>query len=510
MLKPQSPLLGGAVIAALSMPQAVLAENDFLLTTPAQARMHFEEVDLPGNEKMGFLGGSLLYDVNSWLSVGPSAYGALTGERGGFITLGVTADARYPISKNLDLSASYFVGGGGGRGGFTLSGGGLMLRSSLGVDWHTDDWGTFGLGVSNVDFPSGTISSTQPYISYSFPFDTMIGDGWKKRQSYNRFGGGGLKPSRQEISVVMRHYQVPDGVLTDGGAPQHKTVDLLGAEWLRYLDDNRFLRLEAEGAMGGKSTGYMQILVGGGYRHMLSDSTALKASVSAGVAGGGAVATGGGFLLDGQLSLQQDLSKNLFVELGAGYAMAPDGDFEAVSLAGKLGYRFGTPDARGKRVSMSKLGGYQSSNFRFRVANQSYLSADPQWRSHHADENIDNIGVHLDYFLNDKLYVTGQGVAAYTGNASAYMAGLVGGGVHHKLFNSPFYVDAEVLIGAAGGGGVRVGGGLVWQANAGVGYEFTDSLSVSLGYGHMAAMEGPFAADVANLTLAYKFNLPTR
>ena len=43
-------------------------------------------------------------------------------------------------------------------------------------------------------------------------------------------------------------------------------MQLLGVEWLSYLDQHWFLKLESEGAMGGQSNGYMQILAGGGYR----------------------------------------------------------------------------------------------------------------------------------------------------------------------------------------------------------------------------------------------------
>ncbi|CAN8140284.1 hypothetical protein THIOSC13_1810003 [uncultured Thiomicrorhabdus sp.] len=57
---------------------------------------------------------------------------------------------------------------------------------------------------------------------------------------------------------------------TDSGLPQHPTVDLIGAEWSNYLNDNYFVKVESEGAMGGRSQGYMQIFLGGGYRYSLT------------------------------------------------------------------------------------------------------------------------------------------------------------------------------------------------------------------------------------------------
>lgn len=496
-------------LTVLPWGQSAHAATETLPTTGTQFKTSFESVKLPGNEKMGFLGGQFLYDINPWLSFGPATYGALTGQRGGFITLGLAADAKYPINDDFEVNGGYFVGAGGGRGGYLLSGGGLMLRAHLGVNWLAGKWGKFGLGISNVNFPNGSINSTQPYISYSYPFETLLANGWLEDTRNNDYAMYPIQPSEQEFSVVTRAYKIPNGVLTDAGAAQHKSMQLVGAEWLRYLKNDFFLRLESEGAMGGKSNGYMQIFLGGGYRFQMGQSTALKFSLSAGVAGGGAVATGGGLLLDGQASLQQHLTDDVFIEGGVGYVKAPQSHFKAISFAGKLGYHYGTPDVQGDEVSLAALSSYNIQHFRFRMVHQSYLKADPQWRSHHANLNVDNLGVQVDYFLGEHLYLSGQGIAAYKGKAGAYMAGLVGAGVHQTLFGSPFFVDAEALVGAAGGGGMDVGGGLVWQANTGLGYQINDNLSVQAGYGRMESMKGRFKANVVSLSLAYHFSLFT-
>jgi hypothetical protein len=476
--------------------------------TAAQFKTSFESLELPGGEDMGFVGGQFLYEVLPGLSLGPSAYGALTGERGGFITLGGAADYSLPLTDRLSINTGYFVGAGGGRGGFTLSGGGLMLRSHLGLEYSLGELGLLGFGISNQDFPNGSINSTQPYLTYSYPFSTLLSHGW----SSPTLGGmlsSDVSGSEQDFSVVYRYYDVPSSVKRDDGSAQFSEIGLVGAEWTNYLDERRFIKLESEGAMGGQSNGYMQIFLGAGYRHPIADSTSLKGSLSIGVAGGGGVDTGGGLLIDSQASIQHMLTDSLFVELGAGYVMAPQASFQAVSLLGKVGYKFATPEAHGSYVKASNLRGYQYQPLRIRAVNQSYLEAAPDWRSHHADQNVDNLGVQLDYFANKNIYLTGQGIAAYQGDAGAYMAGLVGVGVHIPLSGSEFYLEGEGLAGAAGGGGLAVGSGLVWQANASLGYELTDSLSLSFGVGRLEAVDGPLKADVVSLGLAYKFGVPT-
>ncbi|NOS97691.1 MAG: hypothetical protein HOP25_04385, partial [Methylotenera sp.] len=68
-----------------------------------------------------------------------------------------------------------------------------------------------------------------------------------------------------------------------------------------------------------------------------------------------------------------------------------------------------------------------------------------------------------------------------------------------------WFVEGEALLGAAGGGGLRVGGGLVAQGNASIGYQITDALSILATAGRMEALKGDFKANVAGISLAYQF-----
>ena len=507
-----SSLLGICfVVLLLAASFQVLAEEnaEMIAPTPAKFRFTYDNVSLPVGEKMGFLGATMLFDVNDWLSVGAGSYGALVGQRGGFITLGGATEVKKALLDNVEMNAGVFVGAGGGRGGYQLSGGGLMLRYHLGAKLQSP-LGDVGAVISYVDFPDGSIHSTQPYVSYEYPFSTLIASGRRELPEWEgaMLGRGHL--AEQEFMTVYRTYAIPAGVLADSGAPQHKSLNLLGIEWNRYLDDNLFLKIESEGAMGGKSSGYMQILFGLGYRFELLDGTWFKLSSSAGVAGGGNVATGGGLIIDAVASLQQRLGDHLFAEVSAGYVKVPETTFKAISLAGKMGYHFYTPNVRNDRVELSDLAGFESEYFRMRATHQSYYKAAANWRSHHPNLNVDLLGVQMDYFPHENFYLTGQGIAAYKGKAGAYMTGLVGAGVHKPLFESPLFVDAEVLVGAAGGGGLAVGSGLVWQANAGLGYQLSDDFSLLAQYGYMSALKGDFKARVLSLSVAYHLTLFTK
>jgi len=55
-----------------------------------------------------------------------------------------------------------------------------------------------------------------------------------------------------------------------------------------------------------------------------------------------------------------------------------------------------------------------------------------------------------------------------------------------------------------------VAGGLVWQADVAIGWQFSNTYSIQAGYGLMQAPKGNFKAKVVSLSMAYYFSLPVR
>jgi len=495
---------------ALCWPMTGLAQDTIespteLSPTPTAWRMTAETLKLPGGEKMGMVAGNLLFDVSDKLRLGVGSYGAVQGERGGFITLGVAGEVQQRLSPSWLVHAGLFVGAGGGNGDNHLAGGGLMLRGDAGLTYATADYGNFGVGVSHVRFPSGEIASTQPYLQYEYPVYSLLNPGWSATLPSSGSAWMDAVQSRpNEFALVARSYQIPSSVVRDDGQPQHSGMQLLGAEWLSYVDERWFLRLDSEGAMGGQSAGYMQILAGGGYRLPLTRSTAIKLHAAAGPAGGGGADTGGGLLLDAGVSLQQNLTKRTALELSVGEVRAPDRSFKARSVSLKLNYQFGLPGVSSTAVPWSALRDFDAEYLRVRVANQTYFKAAPQWRNQFVEQPVSNLGVQLDYFVSPHWFVTGQGLAAYAGKAGAYMTGQVGMGTQWPV-SEHWFVEGEALLGAAGGGGLAVGSGLVAQANAAAGCRLSKSLSLMATAGRINALQGDFKANVVGLTLAYQF-----
>lgn len=471
---------------------------------------------LPGNERMGLTGGRVLMDISPHWKAGIASYGAVRGERGGFITLGVETQGRWPLGPRTDLTGNLFVGGGGGRDGRTLAGGGLMVRTAIGVERDLGGGHRVGLGLSHVDFPNGRISSSQPYLSYAYAFPSLIWRGWPEPPlSKLAERVSELPVTAKEFAIVSRDYWIAAGAVQDNGRQkQYPSLQLLGAEWTSYLDDRWFIKLESGGALGGQSAGYMQILLGAGYRVPLVGRHSMKLYAALGPAGGGSTDTGGGLITDLGLAWQAPLTSRQSLEVSLALVNAPGQTFQARSLGLKLVHHLEQPHGTSAPLSTDALAGLDTEHLRMRLVQQTYRGTSVDWRCCYPNLPVDNIGLQVDYMVSPlrnerQWFLTGQGIAAYRGEAGAYMTGLIGAGVRQHLALG-WHVEGEALIGAAGGGGLRMGGGLVAQANLGLARQLSPHLGVMLSAGRMHALRDAFKANVIGISAIYHFSTATR
>ncbi len=465
----------------------------------------YERWTLPHGETMGMQRFGLKQQFGNYFNAGVDAFTAVTGERGGFITLGLSGGLTYPISSSISLESDLHIGAGGGRGGYELAGGGLLIRESLGLRYQLPV-GRISLGMSRVDFPNnGVIKSNQLYVGYNLPFNALAEPGYEPRSKEHRSGLSLqlYEPRMHEFSIQYRDIRVGNNIHTDAGALQ-QGFGVIGAQWRTYINNNWFTQIESAGAMQGNSRGYMHILAGGGYQTSLTDSLYINTAINVGGGGGGAVNTGGGLLWDASLSWQYFLNKRWFVDLSASRLWAASTDFKSNNYGLKLGYRFGAFAEADSGTSLFNQN-FDNHPLRIRVVNQTYTKAANNWRNR-PEQNVSNLGIQADYFVEPHIYLTGQGLGAHTGDAGAYMTGLLGAGVHQTLSKKTF-IELEALAGAAGGGGLNTGSGMVYQGNMNLGYQLNKQLSLIASYGQMKAANGDFHAHVYGVSLAYQFNV---
>jgi hypothetical protein len=495
------------LIMALFASCPVAASADTLnLIKPLELKTSYEQWQLPGNESTGMAAVGIQAPISEWFSVGVEARSATAGNRGGFITLGIAGELVYPLTRDWALEAGLSVGAGGGRGGAYLSGGGLMIHQHAGVRYAVPDIGLFSLGYSSVEFPNdGAIRSNQPYVGYSLPFYALLEPGTNNRQqrSPGWITFSDYSPHRHQMMFVTRGYMT-DAAVKDVNGNAAPNMGLVGVEWRTFIDDNWFIRGHTEAAAQGSSAGYMQVMGGAGRSFRLNRHIELLAAVSVGGGGGGAVESGGGFLVDGTVGAQWHVTPQWFAEISAGRIMTPASQFSATSIDARIGYQLGR-SAKVSELSADEM--LDDHPLRLRVGSHQYQKASENWRTE-PHRNVDNLAIQLDYFVSPRWFLTGQGIGAYAGGAGAYMTGLVGAGVRQEITQAVF-VEGELLAGAAGGGGLNTGSGLLSQANLSLGWQLTPSIAVLGSMGRAAAIDGPFSANVFGISVAHSLNMYT-
>ncbi len=451
--------------ALLLLPFFAHGDEVRLESLPTSGMLGFESVRLPQGERMGLVSGSLLFDIGGDWGIGPAVYGAATGRRGGLFVGGIELQRRWGLGRGLSLATGVFAGGGGGAA--APVGGGLMLRPA--VTLLKDLGSTFqvGLSWSSVRFPSGDIHSNQ--------FGLTLG--W--RQEFLHFSGSGPVPNTttlpaaglgfDRMAATVSAYRLSDG--------SGRRIGLVGARADRRSNiDGVIWGMEAAAAASGDAAGYMEIL------GTTSLSTApfesalptwrVGARLGAGVGGGGAVRTGGGLI--GKAAATMEWSPLRGWTLGAEYGLVRSrGDFRARQAQVWLGVDLepgldGRAGAAPRVVRTEWVGAWQHHT---RIA-----------RTDGTRQPLDTIGLKLNRYLNDHVYLSGQAHSAFAGGAGAYSVGLVGIGASAAPAAS-LRIGAEALIGAAGGGGVTTAGGAITQGLAWAAWQPGSVGEIRLGIG---------------------------
>ena len=499
---PLCALLFGALCMA-APAVADVTETAVLRSKPALLRMSYEVLDIGPSETMGLMGVHYLVNVHPDWYVGASGFGAVAGERGGFFTGGFTVGSGKRFASKWLLDAGLFVGGGGG--GSAPQGGGMMLRPHLGI---SRDVGSvmLGAGVSYVKFPNGGIDSTQLNLSLGIPFDVHYGrasDVGKTVHSNDLFG---LQLQQAEWLATAGEYHPTDKAQTTAGAAMTSPLKRVGFEYRRHLDAHRYFFVETAGAMGGQSDGYAELLGGMGYRvPLLSPRLHLGASLAAGGAGGGQVDTGGGLVAKARVGLDYDFTPSLKLGLEGG-RIESVGSFGANFFGLSLGYRVG--ELSGDKSGHAWQGDNRVRLAKWRLVGVQQTSFDAA-RKDGSNQDLSLIGLKIEKFLTDSLYLTGQAHGAYTGDAGGYAVGLIGAGWEIPLReDGRLSFNAEVAAGAAGGGGVDVGGGAIIQPQVGLTWRLSKQFAARLEAGRVKALEGKLDSNVVGIGLTYEFSRP--
>jgi len=464
----------------------------------------YENLSLPKNEVMGLVGANYLINLNSGLNYGLGVYGATRGKRGGFFTGGGQLQYQVRASKLLGFGLEGFVGGGGGGG--APQGGGLMIRGgayfALPVNTHL-----LKLGYSKVSFPNGEIESDQFYLGYNYSFKTLHIASWSVEpiKFSSQFGEKyAMAIVPQNFSFQTSFYFPQDNTKGVSGKEMTNRLDVIGIRYQSHLVNSWWFDFETGGALGGGIDGFAQVFGGLSYKLPISRRLGLSAGSQLGAAGGGDVYTGGGTVAKFYTGLEFKLlnSWHLFAHLG--YLTAPGGKFEATTFNVNVAKYYEGLSFSNSGVSYKNRKIYNR-KFRIRSGIQSYSyylrhsRKSPQVRNH----PVTSVQLKLDSFMNESFYFSGHAIGAMDGKAGGYAVGLVGAG--YQITN---VFNAEFLFGAAGGGGIDVGHGVILEP--GINYEIplSEQWSLEAGLGFIQAIDGKLSSWVTSFGTSYRFGVP--
>jgi hypothetical protein len=476
---------------ALSLPEGPAAAQgaDALdRRSPTSVVFGAESVRLPNDERMGLVGGTLLFEADGWW-FGPGLYGAASGERGGLFVGGVEVQRRWRLGPGT-LVAGLFAGGGGGAA--APVGGGLMLRPAL--SWLAD-LGPLqaGLSYSAVRFPSGDISSSQFGLVVSW-------DGEFHHGALDQVGSAGASGSRSGLGAdtlagTLTTYDLrgtggADRRIGLGGIRLDRLVEgaPLGGRW--------HWGVEAAAAASGDAAGYMEVLGHGGWDLPLTPGGALRAGVrgALGLGGGGAVPTGGGAIAKVALNASLAITPSVRTGLEFGRLVALDTPMYAPTAQWWLSVDLQpTPDTTGlRRGTLART--------EWTAAIQHYANAA---RRDGSEQALQTFGIKFARYASEHLYATGQGYLAFAGDAGAYGTGLVGLGLATRP--GPWRAGAELMVGAAGGGGVATQGGAIVQALAWGAWSWRPELELRVGVGGVRARDPGLSTPIFEVSITRAF-----
>lgn len=464
-----------------------------LSVRPAQVKLNLERVKLPAGENMGLLGTSYLVGVGSDWWLGPAAYGAISGQRGGLFTVGLEALRNVYLGERMGLDLGLYVGGGGG--GAAPVGGGLMLRPHADLWWAVGDADRVGLSLSQVRFSGGAIQSTQLGVvwSHGLGFRYVPGD---RLAATGPVGAGRSGVGFDRVRITAGVYHPRGDRLRVSGNPLPASIGTVGMRLERTLSPYTYWGIEAAGAARGGVAGYAEYLgTLGAEVPVGSERLRLGGRVALGMGGGGDVPTGGGLLLKAALHGTVRLSPALGLTLEAGVTRAPQGSFEARHASAALNWHFDAPRPDGTPAPATRT------EWAAGIERYNAVRQDGSTRA------LQGVTLRLNRFVTPNLYLSGQARSAYGGGAGGYSVGLIGVGVQAPLAGR-WHAGAEALVGAAGGGGVDSTGGAIAQPTAYVGYDITPAVALRVGVGRIKSLQnGPLDSTVVEAAVSFSYGV---
>ena len=506
--------LAGALLAGLGVRPC--AQEIQLESTRTRFRTSAELLEVPGTD-VGLVG--VHYD---WLEpypdwddfyLGFGGFFSVTGARGGFQAAGFTAGYAHEFEPNFLIDAGLFFGGAGGSG---LLGKhqGLALRPHVALERA---FGLFGirLEVASMDVAETDVEIEHVHVSLGLTSasEALLG---RKRYLDETLPSEALLSRKIRTSARVSRLDPGSGSRRRSGVPYTKDLALVGLGLDYFLSESLFVPVQLNGAVGGDAAGYSSALLGLGGSLPLDSGGRLRleSSVSVGGGGGGGLDTGGGFLWQARAALQARVTKNFGVELAAGHLDFPDGHLDGAEYTASVTWTT-HPFELSLDQPRSSLGkfGLDEDDVELRpmtilATNKIYMPpVDARAADGSTIPTANLVGLAIEQPIYGGFSLTASTSTAWDGSIGGYTEGLLGVAYEYDFPENEdhaFVLRGEV--GAAGGGGVDVGPGLVYSATAGYRYHYSRRVFFQAEIGKLEADRGSFEAESWLLGIGVKLD----
>ena len=243
---------------------------------------------------------------------------------------------KQPLSRYFGAYAKASFGAAGG--GKVDTGGGLIDKGSIGFYANLNKKLTLTTEIGHIGAINGDFKATSLMLGLSYKLKTLtIGDHLQPLDSYQTFGD-----HKWNIKLSNERYFGNKNIRKRG--TDAASVNLIGLEADSFLDSHYYMVAEALGAYSGHSGGYAVGLVGMGRRVAIREHLDLFAKMLLGVAGGGDVSTGGGFIYQPMVGVEYKLNKSFGIQTSFGQVKAFSGTLNTTVLNLGVSYKFRSID----------------------------------------------------------------------------------------------------------------------------------------------------------------------
>lgn len=475
------------------------------LTQKSFFKMDFLSVNMVDDDNLGLAGIHYNFLLNDWSYVGLGMYGGVLGNKGGFFTLGIEAGIRKNITPNLFFDTGIHFGGGGGSG--APDGGGAFILPHFNLGYQFSGFSIEG-GYSYINFfDKGDIQGHQFNAGIQIPLTydyTNFNNLERKVIIDENIDNSEWYQKSKKLSMLF-HFNnlklIGDTQDRNGIPLTDETIRTVGVELNSYLNENGFIFIKADGAYQG-AAGFMDIVLGTGYQLSFNKKrTSIVGKFGIGAAGGGNVDIEGGFIIYPDLSLEHKLFNNTAITINKGIMMNPSAHF--ISSTYGIGIKHYV-NSNGLKAPVEN--NFISSKFKGKeiiVGQEIYKDVanvlmDPY--------NMQQLFLQFNFYVNKNIYAAGQTAFANFGYAGAYAEGTIGMGVGTSSgFSSKLQLFGQILAGAAGGGYIETGEGLIVKPSAGLSIYLGDKLGIRSSIGQVIAIDGDLNSTHLNIGLSYRF-----